>query len=171
LIPDKQCPKNIIGGLVQLKEYESVQVVGKAIGNRSGLGTKAKTPKLKPVLMENEYHGIIIQQSLKDQSILNGMRILGERVGNWTLLRVGIEGERIGEVVKLVKKNLLTENSVPYYAHFYRGQRLIVVFPDKVFYVKPNKETWSPVLAYGISKGIPADQMDIKPSRFDEETY
>jgi hypothetical protein len=122
--------------------------------------------------MEREYHGIVIKESLSDQSVLKAMTLLGEQHSDgWTLLRVEIGGARIDEVLKRVKASLLTEDGVPYYAHFYRGDELIVVFPEKVFYVTPNTETWRTVVDYGVSKGIPRDQMDIKPCRVEDETY
>lgn len=43
----------------------------------------------------SEYHGIIVKEGLKDQSILKKLRILGEkRTEDWTLLRVGVKEKR-----------------------------------------------------------------------------
>ena len=123
--------------------------------------------------MKTEYHGIVIKESLSDQSVLKAMTLLGKKVSadGWTLLRVGVEGEMIDEVLKRVKASLLTEDGVPYYAHFYRDDELIVVFPRKLFYVTSKKETWGTVVDYGVSNGIPRDQMDIRPCRVEDETY
>jgi phosphoribosylformylglycinamidine (FGAM) synthase PurS component len=83
-------------------------------------------------MLMSEYHGIIIKEGLKDHSILGQMKILGmKRTGEWTLLRVEVSENKIDEVVKIVRRNLLT-NPV-YYAHFYRDEELIVVFPKKSF--------------------------------------
>lgn len=121
---------------------------------------------------EDKYHGIIIKESLLDQSILNNMRILGcMRAGSWTLLRVGVEKEQLKRIMELVQLNLRTENSVPYYAHFYRGNELIVVFPQQVFYMKPDSKTWSQAVTYGKSLGIPENELDFSPCKFEEETY
>lgn len=122
--------------------------------------------------LEGEYHGIIISESLPDRSILNGVRILGsKRTGSWTLLRVGIESKQLKNIIQLVQRNLLTESGIPYYAHFYREGELIVVFPRRVFYLKPDRETWAPVVSYGKSLGIPENELDFTPCRFEEETY
>jgi hypothetical protein len=118
----------------------------------------------------SEYHGIIVKEGLKNQSILNKLKILGKKkAGEWTLLRVGVGENRINEVIKLVQKNLVTEPA--YYAHFYRNQELIVVFPRKIFILTPNKEAWKPAVDYGKSLGIPEEELDFKPCRFEEETY
>lgn len=60
-----------------------------------------------------EYHGIIIKEGLRDPSILNRMRILGrKKAGEWTLLRVGVEEGDIHEIVKLVQRNLVTNQLI-----------------------------------------------------------
>jgi hypothetical protein len=119
----------------------------------------------------SEYHGIIIKEGLKDQLVLGNMKILGKKKGiKWTLLRVGLNENKIDEVVGLVQKSLVTEPA-RYYAHFYREGKLIVVFPKKIFYLTPEKETWRPAIDYGKSVGVPEDELDFKPCRFEEETF
>ncbi len=118
------------------------------------------------------YHGIIIKQSLRDRSILDNVEILGKRTAkDWTMLRVLVKDDRFENFLKLVQANLLTENKVPYYAHFYNRQELIAVFPSRIFHIKPDKKTWGPVARYGKSIGIPERELDFKPSRFEDETY
>lgn len=117
-----------------------------------------------------EYHGIIVKEGLKDQSILKKLRILGEkRTEDWTLLRVSVSENEINNVVKLIQKSLVTKST--YYAHFYRNRKLIIVFPQRTFTLTPNRETWKPAIEYGKSVGIPEEELDFKPCRFEEETY
>jgi periplasmic divalent cation tolerance protein len=119
-----------------------------------------------------DYHGIIIKQSLRDRSILDNVKILGKKTAkDWTMLRVLVPDDELENFLKLVKANLLTENKVPYYAHFYNREDLIVVFPERIFYVKLDKRTWGPVARYGKSLGVPERELDFKPSRFEDETY
>lgn len=118
----------------------------------------------------SEYHGIVIEEGLKDPSILNKVKILGKKgVGEWTLLRVGVEESEINKVIRLIQKYLVTEPA--YYAHFYRKEELVAVFPRKIFYLTPSKETWKPAVDYGKSVGIPEEELDFKPCRFEEEIY
>lgn len=120
----------------------------------------------------DEYHGIIVDDSLLDSAVLKKVAILGRKRGrHWTLLRVGVKGHRLPEVVDRVKRNLKTVDGVPFYAHFYRVDELIVVFPDRVFHLTPDKGTGEPVVSYGKSAGIPQDQLDFFPCRFEDETY
>jgi len=118
----------------------------------------------------SEYHGIIIKEGLKDSSILDEMKILGiKKVDDWTLLRVGVDESKIDETIKVVGRNLRSDPV--YYAHFYRDEELIVVFPKKIFHLTPNRETWKPAIKYGKSVGVPEEELDFKPCRFEEETY
>lgn len=58
-----------------------------------------------------------------------------------------------------------------YYVHFYRNQELIVVFPQKTFTLTPERESWRPAVEYGKAVGIPEEELNFKPCRFEEETY
>ncbi len=75
------------------------------------------------------------------------------------------------KIIPLVQKNLLEENGVPFYAHFYRNDELIVVFPDRVFYLKPDRSAWTPAVTYGKNLGIPEERLNFKPAKFEDETY
>jgi len=119
----------------------------------------------------NEYHGIMIKEGLKDQLVLNKMKILGTKKGKkWTLLRVSVDENKMDEVLGSIQKNLVTEPE-SYYSHFYRNKELVVVFPKKIFRLTPERETWQPAINYGKSIGIPEKELDFKPCRFGEETY
>jgi hypothetical protein len=87
------------------------------------------------------------------------------------MLRVQIDENQLERLVKLVQTNLLIENNVPYYAHFYRKGELIVIFPERVFRLRPDKESWGPAVRYGKSLGISERELDFKPCRFEDETY
>jgi len=118
----------------------------------------------------SEYHGIIVKEGLKDQSVLNKMKILGQKKGReWTLLRVSVHEDKLEEAIGLVQKSLITEPA--FYAHFYRQGKMIVVFPKKTFNLTPKKDTWKPAIDYGKSVGITEKELDFKPSRFEEETF
>lgn len=122
--------------------------------------------------MEYDFHGIIVQDSLKDQSLLSEVTILGQKNGrDWKLIRVGIQLSGMEKFVESISRNLRTEKGVPYYAHFYSKDKLIIVFPQKVFSVTPNNETWKPAIEYGLSKGVLLEQLDFFPSKVEDETF
>jgi len=116
------------------------------------------------------YHGILIREGLKNPAVLERLRVLGKKqAGEWLLVKVEVSEEQIEEVVKLVQRNL--KRNPVFYAHFYRYNGLIVVFPEKVFKMSPHKATWGPAVAYGQSMGIPLKELDFKPCRIEDETY
>jgi hypothetical protein len=100
------------------------------------------------------------------------MTVLGTKTGqNWTLLKVGIEAKAISSVIREIQLNLLTENGVPYYAHFYRDEELIIVFPDRAFHISPDENSWNEAVSYGESLGVPRAELDFGPCRIRDETF
>jgi hypothetical protein len=117
-----------------------------------------------------DYHGILVKEGLKDESILKEMKILGKKIGkNWMLLKISVDESKIKRVVQDIQKNLKANPN--FYAHFYRNHELIVVFPQKIFYIKPDKSTWKEAVEFGKSVGIPEKQLDFHPCRIEDETY
>jgi hypothetical protein len=117
-----------------------------------------------------DYHGIFVKDGLKNESVLKEMKILGQKISrNWVLLKVLVEENKIKELVVKVQKSLKTNPN--FYVHFYRSDELIVIFPQKIFYIKPDKSTWKEAIEFGKSLGIPEKQLDFHPCRIEDETY
>ena len=50
-----------------------------------------------------------------------------------------------------------------WYTHFWQGDDVIVVFPNKKFDIKySDQNTWKDAIAYGEGIGIPIEQLDFK---------
>ena len=136
------------------------------------LKTRPRSARRLAKDITDEYHGIIIQESLVDRSVLRNVRILGhEKGGEWTLLRVGVTSRGIATTIHRIQPRLRIVDEVPFYAHFYRRDELIVVFPRRTFRLTPERATWGPAVRYGRSVGISEDELDFKPCRFEDETY
>jgi hypothetical protein len=119
-----------------------------------------------------QYHGIIVEEGLEDPTLVASLLVLGKKRGReWTLVRVGVEELSLPALITRLQSSLRVEGGVPFYAHFYRPRELIVVFPEAVFRITPGKETWSPAVTYGASAGIPVEELDFSPCRFEEETW
>ena len=106
---------------------------------------------------EKIYEGIIIEESLIDSKYMNGIEIIKTEIahnGQWTLRTVNITKEKIEYLSGKIKSN-------SYYMHFWNNRDVIVVFKDKTFEIDyDNKETWEDAIEYGISIGIPKEQLD-----------
>ena len=122
--------------------------------------------------MPSDYHGIIVREGIRDQANFGSMKILGQKTGrNWTLLKIGIQPRSLTSVISEIRANLLFEKGVPYYAHLYRDNELIVAFPAKVFRISPDKKSWREAVSYGKSLKIPLNELDFKPCRIEDETF
>jgi hypothetical protein len=119
-----------------------------------------------------DYHGILIREGIQDQTVLDDMPILGRKTGKkWTLLKIRVEQTTIVKTVRLIQANLLSENGVPYYAHFYRDEESIVVFPERAFHISSDRNSWNETVSYGESLGVPRAELDFTPCRFQDETF
>jgi hypothetical protein len=58
-----------------------------------------------------------------------------------------------------------------YYAHFYRGRELIIVYRDRVFRVTTDPATWKAAIEHGRELGIAERQLDFSPHRVEDERY
>ncbi|MEK7126427.1 MAG: DUF3850 domain-containing protein [Patescibacteria group bacterium] len=107
------------------------------------------------------YLGTIIEESLEDGRVLNDFHILGVRITNddnpaerWHLYKVEATPEQLQKLSSILKPE-------KWYAHFWSGDEMIVVFRDKTFTQKVgDMSTWEPAIQYGLSIGIPKEQLD-----------
>ncbi len=108
-----------------------------------------------------KYKGTIVQESLVDDRILNDFDTIAYKVTDeenpyerWHLITVLTNEESIEKL----SKNLKPEK---WYAHFWNGDDVIAVFPNKTFQFKhSDKSTWKEAVEYGKSLGIPEEQLD-----------
>ncbi|MBP9690673.1 hypothetical protein KBD81_01190 [Candidatus Woesebacteria bacterium] len=118
-----------------------------------------------------KYKGIIIAESLKDQSILDSFQIIKTKIETvterhqtpwitqWTLHTVEIAEDEIEQVVEDISHSLETEHS-SWYTDFKNDQYHYIVFSEKIFKVDlKNPVLYHEVKAYGMSKGIPGYQL------------
>lgn len=115
------------------------------------------------------FHGLIIRESLADHKIIQDM-VIGKKLGEkWIIYKIEFPNSRLNEVVNLLRKNI----KKGYYAHLYdENGKLVVIFREKVFKLSANdKNTWIGAINYGLSLGIPREQLDFYPCKFEDETY
>src|SRR5215471_15543621 len=107
-----------------------------------------------------KYRGIIIEESLSDNRILNNFNILklyitetAKKCDQWHLFEVEIEENEIENTSKIIMEG--------WYAHFWHGSDVTAVFANKI--IKFNyldKNTWNEVIEYCKKLGIPDKQLD-----------
>ena len=110
--------------------------------------------------MDENYKGIIVEESLKDNRILNSLNIAKIQITTeenpkerWHLYTVDISEKEIYKIMNLIKNK--------WYAHFWKDKTMIVIFKNKEFkFDYDNKSSWKPAVDYGLSLGIPKEQLD-----------
>ena len=120
------------------------------------------------------YKGIVIEESLKDKSVLNEIKItetIVEPVDNehktpwlkqWTLHTVEVPVETIDSFSEKMSHALEDEHS--WYMDFKNDSTHYIVFREKVFVIdRLNPEQYEEVKRYGMSLGIPDYQLDFSP--------
>ncbi len=119
------------------------------------------------------YKGVIIEESLKDKSVLDKIKIISTKVEKvvekhqtpwlleWTLHSVEIEENKAKDIAKEIGKSLDYSNGTSWYADYKNDDFHYIIFKDKIFKVNlENKEEYKEVKKYGISLGIPEYQVD-----------
>lgn len=109
-----------------------------------------------------KYKGYIIEESLEDNLILNNFKIIGIKITDdenpadrWHIYEVETSKEQLLKISKYLKPG-------KWYTHFWDSNKnIIAVFKDKNFeFNYDNKESWNEAVEYGLSLGIPKEQLD-----------
>lgn len=111
--------------------------------------------------MLKDYKGTIVEESLEDNRIINGLEITKFKISEdddpterWHLYTVKVSKEEIEKLSKYLKVG-------KWYMHFWREREVLAVFKDKVFeFNYDDKSTWQEAVSYGLSLGIPQEQLD-----------
>ncbi|MFA6072397.1 MAG: hypothetical protein WC810_27865 [Janthinobacterium sp.] len=110
--------------------------------------------------LANNYKGTIVEESLIDNRILNDLKIIDFRVSKdenpvdrWHLYTVLVTNQDIERLSQNIKPK--------WYMHFWKDREVIAVFQNKIFkFNYDDKSSWEPVVNYGLSIGIPKEQLD-----------
>lgn len=103
------------------------------------------------------FKGTLIENSLLNKEILKKLNIEKTyQSGEWTLHRVRVSEKQMKELSEELADG-------PWYVHFWEQGKdeVRVVFKGRVFTIQySDRSTWSEAVAYGLSLGIPKEQLD-----------
>jgi len=108
------------------------------------------------------YTGAIIKESLEKEEILNNFNVLDVTVTDdenpadrWHIYTVETTRAQLQELSEVIKPE-------KFYAHFWdKDKNIIAVFRDKIFeFNYEDKVSWEPAIEYGLTVGIPKEQLD-----------
>ena len=107
--------------------------------------------------MDQKYKGVIIEESLEDKSILKNFEIISQTVSEnlgWHIDTVLVSESDFEKLAQIIKRGT-------WYMHFWVKEKMVAIFYGKIFSFDFNDKTsWEPVLKYGLSLGIPEEQLD-----------
>ncbi len=121
------------------------------------------------------FRGVIIEESLKNNNILQDVKILKTKIEKvtdehktpwlkqWTLHSVEISDERVDEVAKELS-GVINDQPSSWYADFKNENFRYIIYPGKIFKIhRANNQEYLAATEYGISLGIPSYQVDFVP--------
>lgn len=132
-----------------------------------GAGPRRAVPRMRGEVhwpSMSPYLGVIIEQSLADPSYLDEVEVVRRQRdpgGSWVFLLVRVPEARAREAFARLRAALPPDER--WYAHFFRGSELVVVFRDAVLSMTTDPATWTEAVAHGRALGIPAEQLDFVP--------
>jgi hypothetical protein len=112
------------------------------------------------------FRGVVIAEALKDPTLVNKLRVHRALItdegapidyeghaGRWHLYWIDADQETISDVQKETKRG--------WYAHFWDGDRLLVVYDDAIFDLsRRDRSSWLLAIEHGEKQGIPRDDLD-----------
>jgi hypothetical protein len=123
-----------------------------------------------------DYRGVIIEESLRDKSVLKRVRIVDTKIEKvtgrhrtpwlkrWTLDTVEVSEGKAGELADLISKAMAREHAHSWYADFKNDKTHYIIFLEKVFKIdRKSAAGYRRAIRYGISIGIPKYQLDFSP--------
>ncbi|MDD2785607.1 MAG: hypothetical protein PHS79_01785 [Patescibacteria group bacterium] len=110
--------------------------------------------------MTHEFKGTIVEESLQDNRILNDLHIIGVEISQdenpanrWHMYSVLVTREDIERLSVTIKPK--------WYMHFWKDRDIVAIFQGKQFeFNYDDKSTWAQAVEYGLSQGIPKEQLD-----------
>jgi hypothetical protein len=121
------------------------------------------------------YRGVIIEESLKDKSVLQDVKILKTKVEQvtekhktpwleqWTLHTIEILEDKADSVAEKISK-VINDQPSPWYADFKTDEIHYIIYPHKIFKInRASREEYQAATDYGVSLGIPPYQVDFSP--------
>jgi len=122
------------------------------------------------------FQGVIIKESLENEDILKKVKIVSTKVEKvtdehktpwllqWTLHTVEIPESKAKTIAEEISKLLDHAHGGSWYADFKNDAHHYIIFRNKIFYIdRKSKKQYDEAKRYGISLGIPKQQVDFHP--------
>ena len=125
---------------------------------------------MKVLNIMEAFTGTIIEESLKDESVLNTVKIVSTKISpvtdkhktpwlkQWTLHKVDIESDHAEKIAEIISKSI---DKKYWYADFKNDNTHYIIFSDKIFKInRTDRKEYQKATDYGLALGIPKYQLD-----------
>jgi len=121
------------------------------------------------------YRGVVIQESLKDPSVLRDVVILATKiepvteahktpwVQQWTLHTVEVADDSAEAVAQKLSTAIDQSRQGHWYADFKDARTHYIIFRHKIFRIDRKRQNYDAPKRYGLALGIPEYQLDFSP--------
>jgi hypothetical protein len=120
-----------------------------------------------------DYEGVIIEESLRDTSVLRRVTILATRVEavtewhqtpwltQWTFLTISVPEGDADEIAALIARAFDREHATSWYVDYKNDTHHYIIYSDCGFYIDRRKaHEYEEAREYGLRRGLPPHQAD-----------
>lgn len=116
------------------------------------------------------FHGILVDMAFTDRHYPKTLPIYAQKItGGWGLFGIQVPRNDIENTVADIQAQMRTEEH--FYNHLYDDETVIIIFKKCVFRVTSHASSWADAQSYGTRSGIPIEQLDFWPNRFQDEIH
>ena len=121
-------------------------------------------------MQQNIFHGILLDVAFVDRHYPETFSIFAQKkVGDWGLYGIEVPRDNLENTVRSIQTHM--QASGHFYNHIYDDEIIIVIFKERVFRATSHVSSWKDIQHYGITFGIPFEQLDFWPNRFQDEIH
>jgi hypothetical protein len=121
-------------------------------------------------MRQNLFHGILLDLSFTNREYPKSFSLFARKIaGDWGLYGIIVPQDKLEQTIVDIQSRMKTNE--PSYNHLYDDERLIVIFKERIFHVTSHASSWNEIERYGVALGIPEQQLDFWPNRFQDEIH
>jgi len=121
-------------------------------------------------MQRGTFHGILVDVAFIDRRYPATFSVFARKTaGDWGLYGISVPRHDLENAVAGIQSAMRADQ--PFYSHLYDDETVVAIFKERVFRATPHASSWQEIQQYGASLGIPAEQLDFWPNRFQDEIH
>jgi hypothetical protein len=121
-------------------------------------------------MQQKVFHGILLDVSFIDRHYPASLPIFAQKkASDWGLFGIMVSRQDLENTVMSIQAHMRADEH--FYNHLYDDEAIIVIFKARVFRATSHSSSWGEIQNYGMTLGIPFEQLDFWPNRFQDEIH